>query len=102
MATQRASVADFLKREFGLRSVLIYAIVFLSCFITAKFGQFLFYDLHPSPALIWPPFGIALGAILVGGYRMWLPIALSEVVAVYSAGISPLPVILAATVGQTL
>lgn len=102
MANSRASVVDFLKREFRLRTVLLYAIVFLTCFDTAKFGQYLFYTLHTSPALIWPPFGIALGVILVGGYRMWLPIALAELLAVYSAGMSPLPVILAAVVGQTL
>src|ERR1700744_2011902 len=102
MANSRGSVADFIRQEFSMRTILLYAIVFLTCFDTAKFGQYLFYNLNTSPALIWAPFGIALGAILVGGYRMWLPIALAELLAVYSSGMSPLPVILAATIGQTL
>jgi signal transduction histidine kinase len=102
MPTKRASVFSFLKEELRLRNLVAYALVFLTCFITAKFGQYLFYEQHTSPALIWAPFGIALGAILVGGYRMWLPIALAELLAVTSAGISPLPVVIAATVGQTL
>lgn len=102
MAPSRAGVVPFLKQELRFRSLLLYALVFLACFGTAKFGQYLFYDVHTSPALIWPAYGIALGAILVGGYRMWLPVALAELLAAYTLGVSPLPVILAATAGQTL
>jgi|SRR5665213_498031 len=98
----RRTVSSFLRNELRLRSVALYALVFLVCFLTAKFGQYLFYEQNTSPALIWAPFGIALGAILIGGYRMWLPVVLAELLAVFSAGISPLPVMLAATVGQTL
>ncbi|HEV3244821.1 MAG TPA: ATP-binding protein [Candidatus Paceibacterota bacterium] len=102
MASSRSSVFTFVKREFRLRNLLIYCIVFLACFGSAKLGQFLFFDLHTSPALIWPSFGIALGAILVGGYRMWLPVALAELLAVSSLGMSPLPLMLGATIGQTI
>ena len=102
MAPRRATVFTFLREELRLRNLLSYLVVFIVCFVTAKFGQYLFYDQNTSPALIWPPFGIALAAILIGGNRMWLPIALAELLAASSAGVAPLPVILAATLGPTL
>ncbi|MDR3571811.1 MAG: ATP-binding protein [Candidatus Pacebacteria bacterium] len=101
MARPRANVLYFLKNELRLRSLLLYAITFLSYFGTATFGEYLFYYQHTSPALIWPPFGIAIAAILIGGYRMWLPIALAQLFASYSIG-SPLSAVLTATLGQTV
>ncbi len=39
-------------------------------FVAAKLGLRLAY-LHPSASPVWPPTGIALGALLVLGYRPW-------------------------------
>src|SRR5438045_8605660 len=39
-------------------------------FIAGKFGLML-ASLHVSASPVWPPAGIALGALLVLGYRAW-------------------------------
>jgi len=82
------------------RSVSI--VLFLILIATAALGQFIFYVMDTSPAVIWPPAGIALAAVLLRGYRMWIPIACA---AFFAALISPsLPgpaIIVAATVAQT-
>jgi signal transduction histidine kinase len=97
----RTSALSFL-RNMRADDIAAYLTVFLVCFCSAKFGQYLFYTADTSPAVIWPPFGIALGAMFLGGYRMWFPVALAELFASSSSGIVGLPVILAATIGQTL
>jgi integral membrane sensor domain MASE1 len=42
---------------------------------TAKFGLSL-DAMHGFAAAVWPPTGIALGALVLGGYRLWPGIAL--------------------------
>jgi len=59
-----------------------YAFVFILYFLGAKLGLYLFFTFDTSPALIWPPVGIALAAVIFGGYRMWLPIFLAQFLAV--------------------
>ncbi len=76
--------------------------VFAVIFLGAKLGQYLFFTFHTSPALLWPPEGIALGAMLLFGYRMWLPIALGSALAsITSIAEPPFLVIFGGTVGQT-
>ncbi|WP_417466000.1 ATP-binding protein [Kordiimonas sp.] len=58
-------------RYFLLQVVL----VALLYFATGKLGLFLATD-NDYSTLIWPPSGIALGAILLLGYRIWPAIAL--------------------------
>lgn len=53
-------------------------IVFVVYFITAKLSLLLYYTFQTSPALIWPPVGLAIVAVFFGGYRMWFPIFLAQ------------------------
>src|SRR6266496_3411529 len=51
----------------GLPLIGILAVIY---FIAGKFGLML-ASLHASASPVWPPAGIALGALLVLGYRAW-------------------------------
>ena len=99
-ASKRISVVSYF-RSIRASDIAIHVGVFFACFLTAKLGQYLFYTYHTSPAVFWPPYGIALGAVLVWGYRMWFPIALAELFAAATAGTMLLPVEIAAVIGQT-
>src|SRR3989344_3016596 len=83
-------------------NLLLSAALFVVLVATAALGQYVFYVADISPAVIWPPSGIALAAVLIFGYRMWVPIACAFLV---SALISPshptFTLILASTVTQT-
>ncbi len=85
-------------REQELFSSLV---VFVSCFLTARFGYYLFHTANISPAVIWAPPGIALAAVILGGYRMWFPIAAAQLIFGMSVGQAPL-VIVASTTAYTL
>jgi signal transduction histidine kinase/ActR/RegA family two-component response regulator len=50
--------------------------VFVIMLAAAKFGQHLFFELHTSPAILWPPTGIAIAIMWIGGYRFAFPIFL--------------------------
>jgi signal transduction histidine kinase/CheY-like chemotaxis protein len=77
--------------------------IFAAYFLTAKIAQYILLDLHTSPALIWAPTGIALAAVLLKGYRMWVPIALAFFLAVISLpGYLNFPATLIATIGFTI
>lgn len=52
-------------------------------------------------ALVWPPTGIALAALLLGGYRLWPGIFLGALVANAWTG-APIPVALGIATGNTL
>jgi len=52
--------------------------VFVAYFVVAKFGLYLYFTFNTSPALIWPPVGVALAAMVFYGYRMWVPILLAQ------------------------
>ena len=52
---------------------------------TAKFGLSL-DAVHGFAAAVWPPTGIALGALVLGGYRLWPGIALGAFLVNVSAG----------------
>ncbi len=58
-----------------------YFIFFAAYFLTAKLGQYLFFELHTSPAVIWPPTGIALAGVILYGWPMLIPIALAQLLA---------------------
>ncbi|MDP2648795.1 MAG: ATP-binding protein [Patescibacteria group bacterium] len=66
-------------------------------------GQYIFYAYDTSPAVFWPPAGIALAAVLLGGYRMWIPIACASFVSAFvSASVPTFTVVAGATLAQTL
>ncbi len=54
---------------------------------------------HASP--VWPPSGIALAALLLGGVRLWPAVAAAAVAITWLAGPPLLPVLLAIPVGNT-
>jgi len=58
-------------------------------------------SLHASTSAVWPPTGLAIGALLVGGYRLWPAILLGAfVVNVTTAG--SIATSLGIAVGNTL
>ena len=77
---------DNIRRRSSLLSlsskeIAAYLFVFVAYFLSAKLGLYLYYEFETSPALIWPPVGIALAAVIFGGYRMWAPILLAQFLA---------------------
>jgi diguanylate cyclase (GGDEF)-like protein len=68
------------ERRSRSRYLASLALLSLAYFAAAKLGLRLAY-LNPSATAVWPPAGIALGALLVLGYRMWPAIALGAFVA---------------------
>ncbi len=48
--------------------------IFLLIFITAKAGQYVFYEWDTSPVVLWPPSGIAVALMWLYGYRFAFPI----------------------------
>ena len=69
-------------------------------FGAAKFGLTLGYE-NTSITAVWPPTGIALVALLLGGYRMWPAVALGAFLANSWTGV-PLPAVLGLAAGNTL
>lgn len=77
--------------------------VFIAILVTAKFGQYIFFAAQISPAVIWPPAGISLAAVLLGGYRMTIPIALATfIAAISSPAQAPLLIVVINTIAQTI
>src|SRR5438552_3526306 len=66
----------------------------------AKFGLALAYE-NSSVTAVWPPTGIALAALLLGGYRLWPGVALGAFLANAWTDV-PLGTALGITVGNTL
>src|SRR5947208_15479379 len=50
--------------------LLVIGLLTVVYFIAGKFGLML-ASLHASASPVWPPAGVALGALLVLGYRTW-------------------------------
>jgi PAS domain S-box-containing protein len=76
VATGDAPLKKFPARTLasGLRSAVRYlatlAAIGLAYFVLAKLGLRL-ASVNPSASPIWPPTGLALAAVLLGGLRMW-------------------------------
>ncbi len=78
------------------RDVVGIAALALAYFAGARLGL-RFVDLGPQVSAVWPPSGIALAAILLGGYRLWPGIVLGEFASSLVAGLAlPAVVLLAA------
>src|SRR5437764_7469056 len=54
-----------------------------------------------SVTAIWPPTGIALSALILGGYRLWPAVALGALLANVDTGV-PAGTVLGITAGNTL
>jgi integral membrane sensor domain MASE1 len=78
-------------------AVLAVAAVYVAC---GKLGLDLAFATG-SVTAIWPPTGIALAALVLGGYRMWPAVALGALLTNVDTGVSAATV-LGITVGNTL
>ena len=79
-----------------LRNYLSYvAIVFLAYFIAGKLGQATTNIRSSNLGPVWPAYGVAVAALLLCGYRVWIGIAGAAFLVAY---LSPVPHI--AAVGQ--
>ena len=87
------SLAGLRARVVREHTVLLSLI--LAYLVGGKIGLVLGHD-HPAVSLIWPPTGIALGSLLVFGYRMW-PVIFGASAVLYSITLGPT----AATVGMS-
>ncbi len=79
---------------FGGEQALLIGLV-LACAIGGKVGLLFAYE-HPAVSLVWPASGIALGAFLVQGYRVWPPVMAGLSIAFASTiGLVPAALLLA-------
>jgi len=77
--------------------------VFLVIFGAAKLGQHIFFEWRTSPAILWPPTGIALAVLWLWGYRYAVPIFLGLFAASLTGPAAHLiPAVVTTPLGQTL
>jgi len=84
-----------LAREQGMLALFVIAYV-----VTGRLGLTL-SDVHPAVSLVWPPAGLAVGALLVLGHRVW-PAVFAGALLLYASVLGPVPVVLALATGNTL
>ncbi len=70
----------FLLSKLKIREVVRFVLVFLVILLAAKAGQYFFFEWKSSPAVLWPPTGIGLAILWLGGYRYAVPIFLGILV----------------------
>src|SRR5882672_8732575 len=73
------------------------AIVFVAYFVAGKLGQATTNVRSGNIGPVWPAYGIALAAVLLCGYRVWLGVAAAAFVIAF---LSPVPLV--AAVGQAV
>jgi signal transduction histidine kinase/CheY-like chemotaxis protein len=74
--------------------IAVFAIIFLS----GKLTQYIFFTSQTSPAVIWPTPALTLAAVLLGGYRLWAPIALAQLAVALASPSNPPAVVVATSV----
>lgn len=82
------------------REQTVIASLIVAYVLTGKLGLLLAYD-HPATSIVWPPAGIALGAFLVLGYRVW-PAVLAGATILYAITVGAVPAVVAMAAGNTL
>lgn len=65
-------------------------ITFLVFFITARLSSDYFRFTNTSPALIWPPAGIAFASMILRGYKMWPAIGTALIINGFLNGSNPI------------
>lgn len=63
--------------QITFKEVIYFVLAFSLVFLSAKFGQYIFFGWRTSPAVLWPPTGLGLAIIWLGGYRYAVPIFLA-------------------------
>jgi serine phosphatase RsbU (regulator of sigma subunit) len=101
---QADDAPSFLRSRFGVSepgryafSIVAVAAVYVAC---GKLGLDLAFTTS-SVTAIWPPTGIALAALVLGGYRMWPAITLGALLTNVNTGINA-GTVLGITLGNTL
>lgn len=95
-------VHKIIERATAHEAVLFVA-VFLLIAGSGKLGQYLFFEWHTSPAILWPPSGIALAVLYLYGYRMWVPILLGLILISITGPASHLiPGVITTPIGQVI
>jgi diguanylate cyclase (GGDEF)-like protein len=96
------SMSQFLKAAWArlAREQTVLVTLVVVYVISGRLGLLLAFE-HPATTVVWPPAGIALGAFLVLGYRVW-PVILAASTLVLATTIGPMPGILAISTGSTL
>ncbi len=77
-------MTDAALKAFGpptRENIAALALAFVAYFLVAIFSLYVYFAHHTSPALIWPPVGLAFALMLFGGYRMWIPIFVGQLFA---------------------
>jgi signal transduction histidine kinase len=82
---------------------LRFVVTFISYFATAEGSRYVTQHFHALPAVLWPPVGIAFGALTIWGYGQWIPIALAQLCFVFIAPTAPVAIAsaVASVVGYT-
>ena len=87
-----------LKAQLGREQTLLVSLV-VTYLVSGRLGLELAYE-HPTATLVWPPAGLALGALLVLGYRAWPAVLLAASV-VYGSVLGAHPAVLLMAAGNT-
>jgi diguanylate cyclase (GGDEF)-like protein len=87
-----------LRTGLGREQSILVSLV-LAYLVSGKLGLMLGFG-HPAVTLVWPPAGLALGALLVLGNRAWPAILLAAVL-LYAAVLGPHPAVLLLAAGNT-
>ena len=92
------SKLTMLRAGLGREQTILVSLV-VAYVVTGNLGLHYGYA-HPATTLIWPPSGIALGAFLVLGYKVWPAILLAAVL-LYAAVLGALPAVPILAAGNT-
>jgi diguanylate cyclase (GGDEF)-like protein len=98
-AMSKPGAWEALRSRLAREQTMLVSFVVLYCAL-GRLGLALSYG-HPSATLIWPSSGLALGALLTLGYRIW-PAIFCAAAVVYASILGPLPAVLLMAAGHTL
>lgn len=94
---------DRARRQLGRDQILLVSLAILYV-LTGRGGLAWFSFVHPASTLFFPPAGIAIGALLVLGYRVW-PVVLLGATLLYASVLGVVPaagILAAANTGEGL
>ncbi|MEO7190458.1 MAG: diguanylate cyclase [Vicinamibacterales bacterium] len=89
---------DILRARIAREQTVLLSLIFVYV-ASGRMGLALSFS-HPAASLVWPPAGIAVGALLVLGYRIW-PVIFGSSALLYAITLGPVPVVLGLAAGNT-